>query len=146
MGKKVKILLRIDKTDWTKLYINDVFLTWFIPEIFWFKQVRIFWEKLFIHFLKFYSYAKTLVEAILDFHTITKNEYLVKDHQLSTGINAQFMFWIEPLLRGHLSYKITFSLFQRWALQLIVYHLSCIIKQNSILCSEIWKIRNTKQS
>ena len=24
--------------------------------------------------------------------------------------------WIEPLLRGHLSYKVTFSLYQRWPL------------------------------
>jgi hypothetical protein len=47
--------------------------------------------------------------------TSIKQSPVLKGHIFSCPVVEHFI-WIEPLLRGHLSYKANFSLSQRWPL------------------------------
>jgi len=53
--------------------------------------------------------GKTEYTTVKPVHTVT----CVKRSPFSCPVIENFI-WIEPILRGHLSYKATFSFFQRW--------------------------------
>ena len=46
---------------------------------------------------------------------LVSHKFWTEGHLFSCPVMEKFI-WIEPLLRGHLSYKATFSLFQSWPL------------------------------
>jgi len=57
-------------------------------------------------------------------HSLLLSSYLYLKVTFSCPVIENFI-WIEPLLRGHLSYKATFSLFKRWPLNIgLIVHTS----------------------
>ena len=83
--------------------------------------------------MNIYIFLTIYIYCIYIYHSVLYIIYTVK-HVLAVTCIKRSPFscplidnfiWIEPLLRGHLSYKVTFSWSQRWPLNtgLIVYYI-----------------------
>jgi hypothetical protein len=81
----------------------------------------------------------TCITAVKPAHAVTsiKQSPVFKGHLFLSYPVIENFIWIEPLLRGHLSYNATFSLSQRWPLNTGLTLLLIFIKAVSIplICS-----------
>ena len=64
------------------------------------------------------EWIKCIINTVQPGHTVTsiKQSPVLGDHLFLTCTVIENFIWIEPLLRGHLSNKATFSLTQQWPL------------------------------
>jgi hypothetical protein len=104
-------------------------------------DTHVFWKMTQIHAGYWNKYGKLMLGLIYTFkpaHAVNsvKQSLVLKGHIFLVLWENSIL--IEPLLRGHLSYKVTFSLSQRWPLNTGLTVLDCIVLIIVTWCSILW--------